>query len=156
MDISAFQPIEAITADTPEEADRLRGLAVEALDYIQSFVWCPPLRQVLLAYGIDGVIGLFLVRFAEPAGGVDDALWVVSGDVPPAYFVTDEAPTPLEALTTYCDLMDGWVEAVLDDGDLDEAFPVNLTPTPEHAVALRAQLGFIRQLVSNQSLHGQP
>ncbi len=41
MDISAFQPIEAITADTPEEADRLRGLAVEALDYIQGFSWCP-------------------------------------------------------------------------------------------------------------------
>ena len=148
MDISAFQPIEAITADDPEEADRLRGLAVEALDYIQGFGWCPPLRQVLLAYGIGDVIGLFLVRFTEPAGGVDDELWVVSGDVPPAYFVTEDAPTPAEALRTYCDLMDTWVEAVLDHGDLDEAFPVDLTPTPQHALALRAQLTFIRQLIT--------
>ena len=148
MDISAFQPIEAIAADTPEEADRLRGLAVEVLDYIQGFGWCPPLRQVLLAYGIGDVIGLFLVRFTEPAGGVDDALWVVSGDVPPAYFVTDDAPTPAEALSTYCDLMDAWVDNVLDNGDLDEAFPIDLTPTPENAEALRAQLAFIRQLIS--------
>lgn len=148
MDNCAFQPIEAITADDPQEADRLRGLAVEALDYIQGFGWCPPLRQVLLAFGIGGIIGLFLVRFAEPAGGVDDALWVVSGDLPPAYFVTDDAPTPAEALSTYCDLMDAWVEAVLDNGDLDEAFPVDLTPTPEHALALREQLTFIRQLTS--------
>jgi hypothetical protein len=148
LDISAFQPIEAIATDDLEESDRLRGLAVEALDYIQGFGWCPPLRQVLLAYGIGGVIGLFLVRFTEPAGGVDDELWVVSGEVPPAYFVTDEAPTPAEALSTYCDLMDTWVEAVLDNGDLDEAFPVDLTPTPQHAEALRTQLAFIRQLIS--------
>ena len=148
MDISAFQPIEAITADTPEEADRLRGLAVEALDYIQGFSWCPPLRQVLLAYGIGDVIGLFLVRFAEPAGGVDDELWVVSGDLPLAYFVTDDAPTPAEALSTYCDLMESWAEAVLEDGSLDEAFPVGAEPTQENAEALRKQLDFIRQLIS--------
>ncbi len=148
MDISAFQPIEAITADTPEEADRLRGLAVEALDYIQGFSWCPPLRQVLLAYGIGGVIGLFLVRFTEPAGGVDDELWVVSGDLPLAYFVTDDAPTPAEALSTYCDLMESWAEAVLEDGSLDEAFPVGAEPTQENAEALRKQLDFIRQLIS--------
>ena len=148
MDISAFQPIEAITADTPEEADRLRGLAVEALDYIQGFSWCPPLRQVLLAYGIGGVIGLFLVRFTEPAGGVDDELWVVSGDLPLAYFVTDDAPTPAEALRTYCDLMESWAEAVLEDGSLDEAFPVGAEPTQENAEALRKQLDFIRQLIS--------
>lgn len=145
MDISTFQPIEAITADDPEEADRLRGLAVEALDYIQGFSWCPPLRQVLLAYGIGDVIGLFLVRFAEPAGGVDDALWVVSGDLPPAYFVTDDAPTAAEALNTYCDLMDSWVEAVLEGGDLNEAFPVEAEPTAENAEALRRKLDFIRQ-----------
>ncbi|WP_018083619.1 hypothetical protein [Asticcacaulis benevestitus] len=111
-------------------------------------VTCPPLRQVLLAYGSGGVIGLFLVRFAEPAGGVDDALWVVSGDLPPAYFVTDEAPTPLEALALYCDLVDGWVETVLDHGDLDEAFPVETEPTEENAKALRVRLCSIRQLIS--------
>ena len=91
------------------------------------------------------MIGLFLVRFAEPAGGVDDELWVVSGDLPPAYFVTDDAPTPAEALSTYCDLMEDWVEAVLEDGDLDEAFPVEAEPTAENAASLRRRLDFIRQ-----------
>jgi len=147
VDSRTFQPIEAIDHADPEEAGLLRGLAVQALDYIQGFGWGPPLRQVLLARGVGGMFGLFLVRFTEPAGGVDDELWVVSGDdLPPAYFVIDDAATPEAAVATYCALMNDWIEAVLTGGDLDGVFPVDAEPTQENAESLLARLAFIREL----------
>jgi hypothetical protein len=146
IDTSSFEALDEISGVDPEEIQRLQTHAEEAATYIRSFRWCPPVEQLLLAYGVGGVLALFLIRFERPIGGFDDReLWVVVGDLPPAYFVTDEAPTPAEALEAYCELMQDWVNRVLSAGDTSECFPVAAEPTKERAETLESRLEFIRE-----------
>jgi hypothetical protein len=145
IDHSSFPITPDLDGDDAEETERLRVLAAEAGRYITSFHWCPPLDRLLLAFGVGGLLGLFLARFERPVEGFEDQeLWLVVGDLPPAYFVTEDSETPAEALETYCKLMEEWADQVLSGGDTSECFPIAAEPTVEHAQMLKSRLEFIR------------
>jgi hypothetical protein len=92
------------------------------------------------------VVGVFLFHI-DPAPGVDEWLWVVAGDLPTAYLVTDEAPDPASALEAYCNLMSDWAEAVRAGRDLADVFPVAAEATLEHAEMLANRVSFLRARV---------
>jgi hypothetical protein len=71
---------------------------------------------------------------------MDELLWVVVGDLPPAYLVTDGNPIPLAALETYVEEMQAWVNAVEAGEPVDDLIPVNVTPTHDHAKQLKERL----------------
>lgn len=132
----------------PDEDTRLAVREEEARTYVESFTWSGPIREVLLAFGMSGILSLFLVRFEEPIrweGEEDAELWVIVGDLPPAYFTTDDSPNPAEALETYCVFMEDWADRILSGDDLEGAYPVAAAPTEEHAGMLKSRLEFIRQ-----------
>ena len=138
-----FGITSSAAASHPAQATTLG--VMEALDYITSHSWCPPQKDMFLACGVGGVIALFLVEFTEKiAGSPDDALWLVVGDLPSAYFVTENATHPRAALETYCNLMDDWVAAVLDGGDLDEVYPVEAEPSEQNEQELASRLRYLR------------
>lgn len=122
----------------------LSAMAAEAQAYITSFSWCPDIRRIDLAFGVGGVVALFLVDFVSAIGGEDDRLWVVVGDIPSAYMVVDEQ-RPGPALENYCDLMDGWARAVLS-GSLAQAevFPVAAAATRQNAEDLLRRVALLR------------
>ena len=145
VDRGKFQRFSDITGDDADDTRLLREMAEEARRYITSHSWCPPQKDLFLACGVGGVIALFLVDFTEKIGGSpDDSLWLVVGDLPSAYFVTENATHPRAALETYCNLMDDWITAVLDDGDLDEVYPVEAEPSEQNARELESRLRFLR------------
>ena len=145
VDRGKFQRFSDITGDDADDTRLLREMAEEARRYITSHSWCPPQKDLFLACGVGGVIALFLVDFTEKiAGSPDDSLWLVVGDLPSAYFVTENATHPRAALETYCNLMDDWITAVLDDGDLDEVYPVEAEPSEQNARELESRLRFLR------------
>lgn len=89
---------------------------------------------------------MFLVRFARAVAGFEDQeLWVVVGDLPAAYFVTEDARTAPEALEVYCELMEDWAERVLSGGEVSDCFPIAAEPTDEHARMLLSRLEYVRQ-----------
>jgi hypothetical protein len=146
INTSGFQPSPEISGEHDEDTELLKQLAGEAEAYVQSFKWCPPIEQTYLAFGVGGIIGLFLVRFARPIGGFEDQeLWVVVGDLPAAYFVTEDARTAPDALEAYCELMEDWAERVLSGGDVSDCYPVAAEPTAEHARMLLSRLEHVRQ-----------
>jgi hypothetical protein len=148
VDVSGFQVAPNLVGDDAEDTAQLRTMAREAEAYLSSHHWAPPIDQLLLGYGLGGVLALFLAKFSEPLpGGEDDCLWVVVGDLPSAYFVVDAAPNAREALSVYCELMEDWADLVLARGDLGEAFPVEAEPTEEHAEMLKSRVHFIRDRV---------
>src|SRR6185312_6194101 len=106
------------------------------------------IHEALLAYGVGGVLGLFLIRFAYPIhGGELDGemeLWNVVGDVPSMVFETEIDRTPSEALRTYCDIAQDWADTVMAGGDLSKCYPVRAAPTREHAEMLLGRIEFIR------------
>jgi hypothetical protein len=79
-------------------------------------------------------------------------LWVVVGDLPPAYLVCDDAPTWQEALQSYCSEMTRWVEAVRAGTSLEDVIPVGSEPTLEHAAMLASRVEFIRGKIVTQEV----
>ena len=140
-DTAEMTPVSAITDED------LRELSDEATAFITTFRWCRKVREGFLAFGVSGVIGVFLFRIEPALLGVDEALWVIVGDLPPAYLVCDDAPDWREALRGYIFEMRKWVEAVRSGGDLSDVIPVNVEPTRKHADMLASRIDFIQDHV---------
>jgi len=148
VDTSSFPVGRELDYESEEEVARLKELASEARSFVQGFHWAPPIEDLVLAFGVGPILGLFLARFEHSiaSGGCkgDIEIWVVVGDLPPAYFVVDDAPTPAEALEIYCELMEDWADRVLADEDLSDSYPIAAEPTMEHGKMLKSRIGFIR------------
>lgn len=151
IDTACFQlgvpPDYDDAARAEEEAGWLRELRDEALAYVRAQKWAPPVKDLLLAFGVGGVIGLFLVRFAEglPGEGEGDTeCWVVTGDLPPMAFESDMR-TPADALRLYAAIAQDWADNVLARRDLSQSYPVRAAPTKENAKMLKKRIAFIRK-----------
>jgi hypothetical protein len=133
-------------ADRPDEDElALVRDETEALGYLASFDWCPPVDDLSYAGGVPGVVSLFQVKFFEPVSGTaDDKLWIVVGDLPPAYLVVEPADTAKDVVSEYCDLMEEWVLAVRAKGDLSDVFPVRAEATEEMANMLSTRISLLR------------
>lgn len=147
MNKEQFQDESAIIGDSSDDTQLLRGMAVAARQYLQGFRWCPPVERLRLAYGIGDVVAIFYVEFSRPIDGGDTALWVVVGDLPSAYLVTDVIDSPRVALESYCNLMDDWINAALGAAPLDSAFPVAVAPTRENAERLKTRIAYLRKSI---------
>jgi hypothetical protein len=121
--------------------------AQRAADFLQSRSWCRSIVSGHLAWAVAGVLGVFLFRLVPSGPDVDDRLWVIVGDLPPAHLVCDDTPTWREALENYVLEMECWVSAVREGGSLEDVIPVNVAPTREHADMLDSRLTFIRRKI---------
>ena len=123
----------------------------EAQDFLSGKPWCKKVGEGYLAWAIAGVVGVFLFRLIPTRDDVDETLWVVVGDLPPAYLVCDNAADWHQALECYCREMQKWVTAVTRGTSLDSVIPVNAPPTLEYATMLESRLRFIRDRIVNAS-----
>jgi hypothetical protein len=147
IDTSTFQLGVAPGENELEEAPLLEALAAEARSFVGSRLWAPPINDLLLAYGLGGIVGLFLVRFSRPLSGElqgETEMWVVVGDLPSVCFETESAPTPSLALKLYCAICQDWAEAVQKGRDLLHSYPIRAAPTHENAELLLRRVAFIR------------
>lgn len=145
--LEALAPVEAYPVSSAQERAAITALGEEAKDFLSAFNWCSGLEDVRVGFAVPGVIGVFLTRIRPARPEVDAILWVVVGDLPPAYLVTDEALTPGAALESYIAEMRRWVEAVLADRTLEGVIPVAAEPTHEHARMLAKRLSFLEREV---------
>jgi len=139
-----MQPVDSIEGEDAVDSGLLREMAVEARDFVCANEWCEHIDRRYLAYGVGGVVAVFLVQITPASEDADACLWVVVGDLPPAYIVVEDNPTAADALDAYCSEMEAWVEAVKNGERVDELIPVNVLPTREHAEQLGGRLGFLR------------
>jgi hypothetical protein len=120
------------------------ALARKATVFLTSFRWCGAVRDSFLAFDSGYIIGVFLFHIEPRLLGVDEVLWVVVGDVPPAFLVCDDAPDWHCALQCYVREMQRWVHAVRAGEGLEGIIPVNVSPALEHADTLSSRLSFIQ------------
>jgi len=139
-------PIEQMFGGDEEDIRLLRVMASEAQDYIQSFEWCKSVREAYFGDGFGGIVAVFAFRIEPARSEVDEWLWVVVGDLPPAYLVIDVCKTPSEALEGYIDEMQKWVELAKQGRSSKKVIPVNVSPTPENAELLEGRLKVLREV----------
>jgi hypothetical protein len=145
LDFSTLVSGDELPGEDERETTELREMLSEAREFLESFCWCQSVEEVYLGLGVGGVVGVFLFKILPASDDVDTWLWVVTGDVPPAYISTVHAQDPGTALEGYIYEMTKWVEAVRAGGSVDEIIPVNVAPTLEHAHALDNRLKLLQQ-----------
>ena len=149
IDTDTFQFGVSPHANGEDEAVLLDILAQDARAFVRSHHWAPPISDLLLAFGIGGIIGLFLVRFesgiVSGEGQGDTEIWVVVGDLPSIYFETEDIGARVEALQTYCNIAEDWADRVVAGDDLSDSYPIPVAPTDEHAKMLKSRIDMIRR-----------
>jgi hypothetical protein len=135
-----------LQGEDAEDTLLLQQLLVKAHAYLRSYRWCHRIQESYFGLGVAGVVGVFLLRIVG-GEGVDDWLWVVVGDLPSCYLVTDDAPDGVSALEVYCELMDDWIAWVRAGCVGKAVFPVDAPATEEAACALGSRLDCLRSTV---------
>ena len=142
-------PIQELS-DDPDDEKCLYRFAQTAKSFLLSQNWCDEIKAAYLAYGVDGVLGAFFFEIIPAKSNIDNQLWVIAGDVPPAYLVFDENPNPSDALDGYVYEMRRWVEAVKSGQRIDNLIPVcyqdstnQVPPSLEFSEMLEGRLQFI-------------
>ena len=147
VDTAAFQ-FGVGRGGYPDEASLFGEMASKARAFIQTHRWAPPIKNLLLAFGVGGIHALYLVQFEHGIAGTgngDTESWVVVGDGPSMVFETDDARTPARALELYCCIADDWADKVLAGDDLSDSYPIPVAATAEHAKMLKGRVEFIRK-----------
>ncbi|GLQ88858.1 hypothetical protein [Dyella flagellata] len=148
MDLNKAQAVSLtqMLGEDGEETELFNQAAEEARSYLESFHWCDGVRDEYFCYGIGGLVEIFLFKVSrrlEQEKAVEEWLWVIVGDLPSAYLVTDDDKNPHDALLTYCSLMKDWVIAVQAGSDLSQVYPVDAAPTEENASRLSMRIDFL-------------
>ena len=145
--LNRLTPASEMVGEDDSDTRLLKEMLLRAEAYLKSFQWCPAVVERFFGCGVGGVVAVFLFRVSTRIDGTDDLLWVVEGDLPSAYLVTDDAPDPASALSTYVGLMEAWARAVLEGSSLAATFPVSAPPTPQYANMLLSRTQFIRERI---------
>lgn len=145
--IRGVSPIDGIFHSNREERRLLRLMAREAEDYLQKFIWCKTIREAYFGGGYGGVVAVFLFRIIPTTPKVDEWVWVVVGDLPPACLAIDRTTSPAEALETYIWEMTRWVHFAKRGRTPEDGIPVNLPPTWKNAEQLEDKLKVLRKAV---------
>jgi hypothetical protein len=143
IELAKLIPIERMVGEDEQETAEFQELYARAQKYIGSFKWCIDIRNAYFGLGVAYIVGVFYFEITPASSAVDSALWVIVGDIPPAYLVTDDAPNAACALDGYIVEMRRWVAAVTAGKPVTDVIPVNAPPTMENAKMLESRLGYL-------------
>jgi hypothetical protein len=133
-----------------EDTQLIRAMADDAARYSDGFTWCESVLEVYFAAGVGGVLCVFLLHIRPSRDGVDEWMWVVIGDIPPAYLPLEDCSSAKEVFETYLWGMRNWVRSAKlgrSGTDEDNIPPVNVAATPENAALLEKRLAKLEELL---------
>jgi hypothetical protein len=114
-----------------------------AAKYLSSFPWCDSILNSYFGGGVGGIFAIFFIQIRPSHPNVDPWIWVIVGDIPPAYLPVSDCRSPAEAFRTYIRGMARWVELARlgQAGTSDQGVPpVDVPATPEWAERLDQKL----------------
>jgi hypothetical protein len=145
VDISKLQPISSMSGEDDTETEELTNLLRESEAFLKSFKWYGQIKSAHFGLGVSKIVGVFLYEIVPQREDIDNTLWVIVGEIPPAYLVTDDAPNAARALGVYIREMRKWVSAVKFGQKVSDLIPVNAPPTLANATDLENRLNFIEK-----------
>jgi hypothetical protein len=143
VDLTKVVPAAHLKGENDEDTHLLTQMLTEATNYLSAFQWCKRIVESFFGIGVGGIMAVFLFRIKPSSEHVDEWMWVIVGDLPPAYITVDSAPNPACALDAYIGAMEEWVEAADSGRPVDNLIPVNIAPTSENARKLQRRLKFL-------------
>jgi hypothetical protein len=145
--VSGVTPISEMRGEDDDETRRLRDMEARAREFISSFDWCDGIRDFYFGDGIGDVFAVFFARIRPARPSVDEHLWIVVGDIPSAYLVADDCPTPRAAVEGYIWEMRKWVALAKEGKSSRDVIPVIVPATPEWAETLKSRLDALEKKI---------
>jgi hypothetical protein len=137
-------PFDPKNLDISKLSDRVLADAYEsAYSFLRGFRWCDAIGKCFLGEYVEGIVAVFLFEVSAKNPEVGDKVWIIVGDLPPAYIAIADAHSAIEALDGYIGAMEEWVSAVRAGTDVSELIPVSYPATSEYANSLEARLRFL-------------
>jgi len=144
MDLPRTLPVDLRDLKTEEDV-WINKFGIEALNYISNFKWVESVKIAKIELAFYKMLVLCSFEINPARKGIDRNIWVVTGNLPSAYFVGDRINDNSDALIVYCDIMEDWVNCIFSGGNLHNCFPVNADPTWDNAKMLSARIKYIRE-----------
>ncbi|WP_067664797.1 hypothetical protein [Ferrimonas marina] len=146
MNLDKAHKIEEILNTDFKHEEFLLESYDEAKKYINDFDWHKGIKDTFVGMCFDGILCVFLfdceLTIEKELEG-DNFVWVIVGDLPPAYITSENAPNPACALDGYVGAMLEWVKAAASGDTVDDLIPVNVPANPENSELLKRRLDFI-------------
>ena len=146
-DLSKVVPWEKYISMQKDNMDELVSLYSEAKDFLEFYDWCSEIKESYVGMIYLGIIAIFLFEITPSHESIDEWLWVIVGDVPPAYLTLDECPNPATALDGYIGAMTEWVNAVNAGNSVKNVIPVNINATKKNSIFLKKRLDFLDEFI---------
>jgi hypothetical protein len=140
---SGLIPSSLVKGEDEVDTGLLRKMSQVATEYTSSFSWCDAVRESHFGGGVGGIFAVFFFRIRSTHPDVDPWIWIMVGDIPPAYLPLSDCESPAEAIRSYIHGMARWVEMARSGGASTPSLdipPVNLPATPEWAERLNQKL----------------
>jgi hypothetical protein len=162
VDFKTLTSVTELAVEDAEDRALLEAMITRARNYLELFGWCREVVETYVSEIAGGrVVAVLLFRIVPAREGVDEWLWVIVGDLPPAYLPTDGIPSAAAALADYIDEMQLWVDAAKTGRSIEELIPVEtndgsmiLPPSPELALALEGRLAYLAKEILGKKSAG--
>lgn len=106
--------------------------------------WVSRVHGVTPVFAIAGTLGVFRCAVIPSQPDADVMVWVVVGDLRPAWVLHEPGDSWQDALAGYVDDMERWVAAARAGKPLSDVIPVDVARTGEYLDEFAARLEFIR------------
>jgi hypothetical protein len=153
VDTSKMTPTELLSTSGIEGVEEITLMAREAERFLRGHRWCRSIERGFFDRGWAGILAVFFFEIV-PGEAADRAVWVITGDLPPAYMDVESCPNGAAAIDGYISAMEGWIEAAMEGGPVEGLIPVYyinsfnpMPPTREHAGLLRSRLDFLKERI---------
>lgn len=140
-----FTNIKSLKNRTKEDKE-INILSQRAFQYLERQTWCKEIETGWLAEGWGYMVGVFLFKIIPINTDVDDYVWIVVGDIPPAYIDIGAKSVP-DVLDSYISIMKDWVDCAINNLPVDECFPISVPPTKEYAEMLNSRIHLIKKVI---------
>ena len=152
VDTNNMIPINEIAASVVDYRDEVALLSANAANYLGSMSWCKRIINGWVAYANGYIIGVFYFHIEPSNKQVPDYIWVINGDIPPAYIDVGYCNTWELALDGYIAEMQEWVDRVIQGRPIDDSvIPVNVPPEKIWAERLQSRLDLLRPIVTDDA-----
>jgi hypothetical protein len=136
-------PVERMTGDDDVDTALLRQMLDAAERYLLSFSWCDSIVSAYFGGEVAKILAIFLFNISPARPDVNEWIWIIVGDIPPAYLPLEDCESAMEAFETYIDGMKRWAVPAREGrvGTPEEGVPpVNAPATLESAEKVEIQL----------------
>jgi hypothetical protein len=143
-------PVDRMTGEGDEDTALLREMFADAKNYVLSFSWRGSIVNSYFAGGVGKIFAIFLFNISPAQPDVDRWMWIVVGDVPPAYLPLEDCKSAAEVFETYIAGTKRWVNLAregMEPTSNDSVPPINVPATPEWAEQLDRRLRMLDESV---------